>query len=176
MWTRNDKNKLGRTPACVKTRCLRHDAKKGAQLKRMRLWKPPHTDLSHDAAETCSKTRHVPFCASRLRHQYSRNSTSVRYRHDVKSSTREDVIRRRHVLLRCADSSLNHEWSKTASFVSCLDACLDADGVRLRKGVETTKHPEQNDNFFCRDNKVYIFITKNSDTVTNFFWHTVPFV
>jgi hypothetical protein len=70
------------------------------------------------------------FCASRLRHQYSRNSTSVRYRHDVMSSTREDVIRRRHVLLRCADSSLNHEWSKTASFVSCLHACHDAVGVR----------------------------------------------
>jgi hypothetical protein len=50
--------------------------------------------------------------------------------HDVMSSTREDVIRRRHVLLQCADSSLNHEWSKTASFVSCLDACLDAVGVR----------------------------------------------
>jgi hypothetical protein len=33
----------------VKTRCLRHDAKKGAQLKRMRLWKLPHTSLSHDA-------------------------------------------------------------------------------------------------------------------------------
>jgi hypothetical protein len=33
----------------VKTRCLRHDAKKGAQLKRMRLWKPPHTGLSHDS-------------------------------------------------------------------------------------------------------------------------------
>jgi hypothetical protein len=29
--------KVGRTPACVKTRYLRHDAKKGAQLKRMRL-------------------------------------------------------------------------------------------------------------------------------------------
>jgi hypothetical protein len=49
---------------------------------------------------------------------------------DVMSSIREDVIRRRHVLLRCVDSSLNHEWSKTASFVSCLDACLDAVGVR----------------------------------------------
>jgi hypothetical protein len=49
---------------------------------------------------------------------------------DVMSSTREDVIRRRYVLLRCADSSLNHEWSKTASFVSCLDACLDVVGVR----------------------------------------------
>jgi hypothetical protein len=32
---------------------------------------------------------------------------------DVMSSTREDVIRRRHMLLRSADSSLNHEWSKT---------------------------------------------------------------
>jgi hypothetical protein len=49
---------------------------------------------------------------------------------DVMSSTTEDIIRRRHVLLRCADSSLNHEWSKTASFVSCLDACLDVVGVR----------------------------------------------
>jgi hypothetical protein len=29
--------------------------------------------------------------------------------HDVMSSTREDVIRRRHVLPRCADSSMNHE-------------------------------------------------------------------
>jgi hypothetical protein len=73
------------------------------------------------------------FCASRLRHQYSRNSTSVRYRHDVMSSTREDVIRRRHVLLRCADSSLNHELSKTASFVSCLDACLDASSKQTQK-------------------------------------------
>jgi hypothetical protein len=70
------------------------------------------------------------FSASRLRHQYSRNSTSVHYQHDIMSSTREDVIRRRHLLLMCADSSLNHEWSKTASFVSCLDACLDAVGVR----------------------------------------------
>jgi hypothetical protein len=32
----------------------------------------------------------------------------------------------------CADSSLNHEWSKTACFVSRLDACLDALGVRPR--------------------------------------------
>jgi hypothetical protein len=46
------------------------------------------------------------------------------------SSTREDVIRRRHMLLRCADSSLNHELSKTASFISYLGACLDAFGVR----------------------------------------------
>jgi hypothetical protein len=128
--------KLGRTPSCVKTRRLRHDAKKGAQLKRMRLWKPPHTGLSHDAdVSFMLQTRAARlgmflFCASRFRHRYSRNGTSVRYRHDVMSSTREDVIRCRHVLLRCADSSLNHEWSKIASFASCLDACLDAAGVR----------------------------------------------
>jgi hypothetical protein len=42
------------------------------------------------------------------------------------------MIQRRHVLLRCADSSLNHEWSKTASFVSCLDACLEAVGVNFK--------------------------------------------
>jgi hypothetical protein len=41
--------KVGRTPACVKTWCLRHEAKKGAQLKRMGLWRPLHTGLSHDA-------------------------------------------------------------------------------------------------------------------------------
>jgi hypothetical protein len=68
------------------------------------------------SADTCSKTRMFIFCASRLRHQYWRNSTSARYRHDVMLSTREDVIRRRHELLRLADSSLNHEWSKTASW------------------------------------------------------------
>jgi hypothetical protein len=33
----------------VKTRCLRHETKKWAQLKRMRLWKPLHIGLSHDA-------------------------------------------------------------------------------------------------------------------------------
>jgi hypothetical protein len=60
-------------------------------------------------------------------HMYIKISSS---QDDVMSSTREDVIRRRHVLLQCADSSLNHEWNKTASFVSCLDACLDAVGVR----------------------------------------------
>jgi hypothetical protein len=60
-------------------------------------------------------------------HMYIKISSSL---DDVMSSTREDVIRRRHLLLRCADSSLNHEWSKTVSFVSCLDACLDAVGVR----------------------------------------------
>jgi hypothetical protein len=81
----------------------------------MRLWKPPHTGLSHDAdVSFMLQTRAARlgmflFCASRLRHQYSRKSTSVRYRHDVMSSTREDDVRRRHVLLRCADSRLNHD-------------------------------------------------------------------
>jgi hypothetical protein len=107
----------------------------------MRLWKPPHTGLSHDAdVSFMLQTRAARlcmflFCASRLRHQYSRNSTSVRYRHDVMLSTREDVIRRRHALLRCADSSLNHEWSKTASFVLCLDAV----GVRPPCEMQTAK-------------------------------------
>jgi hypothetical protein len=79
------------------------------------------------AADTCSKTRHVPFLCVKTSHMYIKISSSL---DDVMSSTRKDVIRRRHVLLRCADSNLNHEWSKTASFVSCLDACLDAVGVR----------------------------------------------
>jgi hypothetical protein len=86
------------------------------------------------AADTCSKTRHVHFLCVKTQtsvlkeqHQYIKISSSLK---DVMSSTREDMIRRRHVLLRCADSSLNQEWSKTASFVSCLDACLDAVGVR----------------------------------------------
>jgi hypothetical protein len=56
----------------VKTRCLRHDGKKGARLKRMRLWKPPHTGLPWVMMLT----------------------------------------------------------SAFVSFVSCLDACLDAVGVR----------------------------------------------
>jgi hypothetical protein len=100
------------------------------------LWKKPHTGLSHDAnVSFMLQTRETRlgmflFCASRLRHQYSRNSTSLSYRHDVISSTRGDMTRRRHMLLRWSDSSLNHEWSKTASFISCLDACLDAVGVR----------------------------------------------
>jgi hypothetical protein len=128
--------KLGRTPACVKT-CNSQDTmaatwrkerstvetneimKTAAHRFESWCWRQLH------AADTCM----FLFCASRLRHQYPRNSTSVCYRH-VMSSTREDVIKRTHVLLRCADSSLNHEWSKTASFVSCLDACLDAVGVR----------------------------------------------
>jgi hypothetical protein len=115
--------------------------KKGAQLKRMRVWKPPHTGLSHDAdVSFMLQTR-----AARLgmvlfrvvktqtsvlkeQHQYIKIFSSL---DDVMSSTREDVIRRRHVLFRCTDSSLNHEWSKIASFVSCLDACLNAVGVRL---------------------------------------------
>jgi hypothetical protein len=45
------------------------------------------------AADTCSKTRHVPFLCVKTRHQYSSNSTSVRYRHNVMSLTREDVIK-----------------------------------------------------------------------------------
>jgi hypothetical protein len=40
---------VGRTPAWIKTRCLWHDAKKEAQLKGMRLWKPLQTSQSHDA-------------------------------------------------------------------------------------------------------------------------------
>jgi hypothetical protein len=71
------------------------------------------------AADTCSNTQRVPFPCVKTQ---TSNSTSVHYWHDVMSSTREDVIRRRYVLLRCADSSLNHEWSKIAAFVSCLDA------------------------------------------------------
>jgi hypothetical protein len=67
------------------------------------------------AADRAARLGMILFCASRLRHQCSRNSTSVCYRHDVMSSTREDVMTRRYLLLRCADSSLNHEWSKTAS-------------------------------------------------------------
>jgi hypothetical protein len=87
------------------------------------------------AADTCSSTRHVPFLCvktqtSAHKEQYQ-CTLSTWVKSDVMSSTREDVIRRRHVLLGCADSSLNHEWSKTASFVSCLDAYLDAVGVRL---------------------------------------------
>jgi hypothetical protein len=103
----------------------------------MRLWKPPHTGLNHDADVSfilqtraarlgtflCVKTQ-----TSVLKEQHQ-CMLSTWVKSDVMSSTR-DVIRRRHVLLRCADSSLNHEWSKTASFVSCLDACLDAVGVR----------------------------------------------
>jgi hypothetical protein len=48
------KSMIGRTPACVKT-CNSQDTmsatwrKERTQFKRMRLWKPPHTGLSHDA-------------------------------------------------------------------------------------------------------------------------------
>jgi hypothetical protein len=137
--------KIGRTPACVKT-CNIQDTmsaawrkerstvetnevmKNAAHRSESWCWRQLH------AADTCSKTRHVPFLCVRTQtsvlstvHHYIKISSSL---DDVMSSTREDVIRRRHVLLQCADSSLNHEWSKTASFVSCLDACLDAVGVR----------------------------------------------
>jgi hypothetical protein len=83
------------------------------------------------AADTCSKTRHIPFLCvktqtSVLKEQHQCTlSTWVTSCHQLD----KNVIRRRRVLLRCADSSLDHEWSKTASFVSCLDACLDKVGV-----------------------------------------------
>jgi hypothetical protein len=82
------------------------------------------------AADTCSKTRHVPFLCVKTQTSVLKEQEEISSSLDEVMSTREDVIRRRHVLLRCAESSLNHEWSKTASFVSCLDACLDAIGVR----------------------------------------------
>jgi hypothetical protein len=107
----------------VKTRCLRHDAKKGAQLKRMELWKPPHTSLSHTLTSYQDSA-----CSFSLRHDRHDVKTWHVSRHDVMSSSRY-VIRSRHVLLRCAESSLNHERRKTASFVSYLDHldfCLDA--------------------------------------------------
>jgi hypothetical protein len=96
------------------------------------------------SADTCSKTRHVPFLCvktqtSVLKEQHQ-CTLSTWVKSDVMSSTREDVIRCRHVLLRCADSSLNHEWSKTASFVSCLDACFDAVGVWPPLECHATDH------------------------------------
>jgi hypothetical protein len=45
----------------VKTWCLRHEAEKGEQLKRMRLWNLPQTGLSHDADEPRMKQDCV-FC------------------------------------------------------------------------------------------------------------------
>jgi hypothetical protein len=93
------KAKLGRTPACVKT-CNSQDmmsatwrkerstvetneiVKTAAHRFESWCWRKLH------AADTCNKSRHVPFCASRLRHQYSRNSTSVRYRMSVNRSLR----------------------------------------------------------------------------------------
>jgi hypothetical protein len=142
---RVDKLKVGRTPASVKT-CNSQDMmsatwrkerstvetneimKTAAHRSESWCWRQLH------ATDTCSKTRHVPFLCVKTQtsvlkeqHQYIKIPSSL---DDVMSSTREDVIRRRHVLLLCADSSLNHEWSKTAFFVSCLGACLDAVGVR----------------------------------------------
>jgi hypothetical protein len=56
--------KVGRTPANVKTRCMQHYAKKGTQLKRKRLWKPPHTGLSHDADVSFSLFCLMSWCLS----------------------------------------------------------------------------------------------------------------
>jgi hypothetical protein len=57
---------------------MRHDAKKGAQLKRMRLWKPPHTGMSHDADVSfclfCLMSWFLSWrswCAAALRHELS---------------------------------------------------------------------------------------------------------
>jgi hypothetical protein len=76
------------------------------------------------SASCCRHVQQDSACSFSVRQDWDistqRNSTSVRYRHesldDVMSSTREDVIRRRHVLLRCADSSLNHGWNKDCVF------------------------------------------------------------
>jgi hypothetical protein len=60
------RSKVGRTPACVKT-CNSQDTisatwrKKGAQLKRMSLRKPPLTGMSHDADQSRMKQDCV-FC------------------------------------------------------------------------------------------------------------------
>jgi hypothetical protein len=129
------KSKVGRTPACVKT-CNSQDTmsatwrqerstvetneitKTAAHRSESWWWRQLH------AADTCSKTRHVPFLC--VKTQASVLKEQLR----CTQINREDVIRRRHVLFWCADSSLNHEWSKSASFISCIDACLDAVGVR----------------------------------------------
>jgi hypothetical protein len=135
-------DKIGRTPAYVKT-CNTQDTisatwlkerstvetneimKTAAHQSKSWCWRQLHS------ADTCSKTWHVPFLCVKTQTSVLKEqrqctlSTWV-----IMSSTREDVIRRRHVLLLCADSSLNHDWSNTASFFSCLDACLDAVGVR----------------------------------------------
>jgi hypothetical protein len=64
-------------------------------------------------------------CAVRQDSDISTQGTAPVYVIDMSEDqiNREAVKRPRHVLLRCADSSLNHEWSKTASFVS-LSWCL----------------------------------------------------
>jgi hypothetical protein len=136
------KNKVGRTPACVKT-CNSQDMmsatwrKEGSTVETNEIMKiASHRSESWfwrqlHAADTCSKTRHVPFLCVKTETSVLKVQHQCTLSTWVKSMTScHDVIRRRHVLLRCADSSLNHEWSKTASFVSCLEACLDAVGVR----------------------------------------------
>jgi hypothetical protein len=136
---------VGRTPACVKicnsqetisvtwrkersTVEMNEIMKTAAHRSKSWCWRQFH------AADTCSKTRHVPLLCVKTQTSVLKEQHQCTLSTCVKSdvmSTREAVIRCRHVLLRCADSNLNHEWSKTASFVSCLDACLDAVGVRL---------------------------------------------
>jgi hypothetical protein len=59
--------KLGHTPACVKTQCLWHDAKKGAQLKRIRLWKLPHTGLMLTSASCCRHMQQESACSFSVR-------------------------------------------------------------------------------------------------------------
>jgi hypothetical protein len=86
------------------------------------------------SASCCRYLQQDPACSFSVRQDSdsSTQGTAPVYVIDMSEEqiNGEDMIRRRHVLLRCADSSLNHEWSKTATFVSCLDACLDAVGVR----------------------------------------------
>jgi hypothetical protein len=82
------------------------------------------------SASCCRHVQQDSECSFSVRQDSDISTQGTPPLYDVMSSTREDVIKRRHVLLRCTNSSLNHEWSNTASFVSCLDACLDAVGVR----------------------------------------------
>jgi ribosomal protein L39E len=132
--------------------------------------------MEHSWNEWDYKNRRTPIwvmmltSASCCRHvqQDSACSFSVRQDSDIRTQgtapvyvidmseeqiTREDVKRRRHVLLRCEDFSLNHEWSKTAPFVSCLDVCLDAVGVRplglLYKAWRTLINVSDNMMFVC---------------------------
>jgi hypothetical protein len=98
----------------------------------MRLWKPPHTCLSLDAdVSFMLQTRAARlgmflFCASRLRHQYSRNSTSVRYRHEWLEKIDKTQTRATWVCGLESESRMKQD----CVFCLCLDACLDAVGVR----------------------------------------------